>query len=513
VKAKTNTIPFYKLHEQVMQLAPSVKEQLAIDLRNSYSIFNIHDNVKSCPYCNSGHVIKNGTRAGFHKYICRKCKKNFTFRSKSTLKGIHNINAWNLFVEDFLSLNLTPVRQLKKKIGVSEQTIFSWRHRLLASLENMEVKFGEEPAEFDELYFLISRKGRQEMNIPDKSAYKRWRKGQIGDTDYWVKLFMLFGRITRTMELRKSHMGRTDVTDLGKYFGPDKLSGTTIYSDRHTSYKPFFEEHGIKHETFKASHHRSWENREVHVQNINTYARDFKDFVNKRLKGVSTKYLEHYAKWFQFHHTVKIMVENQIRSGDKVRFNITDRVCQQLAIDKIGLEKYRRLEYDFQQFLKDNNRTDYGICKNHYFAVKSSIMEDKKTWEPPSYEALNADLRKGIIPTKDLLMYYQEFTIEEGFPGRAGQDLFKKAKKLYSCPTWARTRTLLLQRETCCQLHHRTIDHYFSIRERKDKIFYAYPFGKRSAKIKIAGLYSLSRAGYIGLPLSLRPVFGIAASL
>jgi hypothetical protein len=172
----------------------------------------------------------------------------------------------------------------------------------------------------------------------------------------------------------------------------------------------------------------------VHVQNINTYARDFKDFVNKRLKGVSTKYLEQYAKWFQFHHTVKILVENQIRSGDKVRFNITDQLCKELTTDNIGLDKYRRLETNFQQFLKDNNRTDYGVCKNHYFAKKDNVMKKEKTWEPPSYSTLNADLRNKLIRTEDILMYYREFTMEEGFPGRVGQDLFEKAKKRYKIP-------------------------------------------------------------------------------
>ena len=145
------------------------------------------------------------------------------------------------------------------------------------------------------------------------------------------------------------------------------MKETTIYCDKHTSYKGFFEENDIKYEAFKASLHINRENKEVHNQNINTYARDFKDFVNKRLKGVSTKYIGQYAKWFQFHHAAKTMINNKIDAGDKVKFNITDQVCREIVGDNAGLDNYRKLEIDFQDFLKENDRTDFGLCKNHYY--------------------------------------------------------------------------------------------------------------------------------------------------
>ena len=41
------------------------------------------------------------------------------------------------------------------------------------------------------------------------------------------------------------------------------------------------------------------------------------------------------------------------------------------------------------------------------------------------------------------------------------RDKSRGAKYLISCPSWARTRTLLIQSQTCCQLHQGAlVPHY-----------------------------------------------------
>ena len=53
----------------------------------------------------------------------------------------------------------------------------------------------------------------------------------------------------------------------------------------------------MKHVSFKASEHTA--GGEYHVQNINNMAAGLKTIVNRTLKGVSTKYLQNYANWYQ----------------------------------------------------------------------------------------------------------------------------------------------------------------------------------------------------------------------
>jgi transposase-like protein len=191
---------------------------LVNEIKESYSIFHKYVDITCCPHCNSENIIKNGIRNGSSKYLCKnvECKKNFTFRTGTILSGIQNLNKWNLFVEDFMSLNMTPLEELKTKIGVNS----------------------------------------------------------------------------------------------------------------------FFKTNHIEHGA---------------------------------LKGVSTKYLSNYAKWYEFIHSVKVMVEHK----EKLAFNIVDNICTTVVTDnhKIGLEGYRSSELSFVNFLTVNGRTNYGSCVDRYNKV------------------------------------------------------------------------------------------------------------------------------------------------
>jgi transposase-like protein len=368
---------FQKVQEQAILLTPKEKEKLITILRNSYSLFAEHDKISSCPHCDSTHIVKNGTRSGFHKYICRSCKKNFTFRTKSTIKGIHKVNSWNQFLEDFMSLNITPVRELKKKIGVSEQTIFNWRHKLLAALITKEVKYTDEPVEFDELNFLIRRKGRQELNIPmSKSQYRHWRQHQNSESRHTVKVFATYGRNSGLLDLFQSNMGRTSKDDMKEYFVKDKFRGVTVYCDTHHTYKGFFRDKKIAHQTFISKEHVSRVNPDVHNQTVNSYARGFKTFVNKQLRGVSTKYLVSYLKWYQFLQVTKTRLNQALEAGQKIVYNIKETVCKEIVRDQYGLEIFRRFEFAFGAYLRKNGRTNYGTCKgDYYYGVQVAGVE------------------------------------------------------------------------------------------------------------------------------------------
>jgi len=231
-----------------------------------------------------------------------------------------------------------------------------------------EMTFKNDTIEFDEAYFLLSRKGRQEMDTPKNLRY--WRKRQIGDSDYQVKLFFTYGRNSKNLELYESHMGRTSKNDLERYFTKNKFKNVEIFTDSHPSYKSFFKNIDLKHDMFIAKEHVSSENKLVHNQTINAYMRNFKNFVNKDLRGVSTKYLGFYSKWFQFLNTAKENIKKElVNQKSKVSFNIIDNICNEIIVDKLGLEMYRQSEKHYKYFLKENGRTDFGTCKHHYYHV------------------------------------------------------------------------------------------------------------------------------------------------
>jgi hypothetical protein len=84
------------------------------------------------------------------------------------------------------------------------------------------------------------------------------------------------------------------------------------------------------------------------------------------MRGVSTKYLSFYIKWYQFINQSKL----QAFKKEELKFNLTDEICDNVVEDKFGFELYRQSELSFIQFLKNNGRTNFGDCKHHYYANK-----------------------------------------------------------------------------------------------------------------------------------------------
>ncbi len=73
--------------------------------------------------------------------------------------------------------------------------------------------------------------------------------------------------------------------------------GCTLVSDKHRSIAAFAKSEKIEHVSFKASEHTA--GGDYHVQNINNMTSTLKTLINHTLKGVSTKYLQNYANWYQ----------------------------------------------------------------------------------------------------------------------------------------------------------------------------------------------------------------------
>ena len=182
-------------------------------------------------------------------------------------------------------------------------------------------------------------------------------------------MFVTYGRNKGNLELTVSHMGRTSRNDLENYFTTNKFENFTAYTDRHKSYISFFKKHNINYKTFISKNHVCKSNKDVHNQTANAYTNQFKLFVNSSLHGVSTKFIGFYAKWYEFMVNIKKEIKKIIEDTKQtVRFDLTDKICNNILDDFNGLEFYRQSEYSFLQFLKVNKRTNFGNCKNHYYS-------------------------------------------------------------------------------------------------------------------------------------------------
>ena len=83
------------------------------------------------------------------------------------------------------------------------------------------------------------------------------------------------------------------------------------------------------------------------MQTVNNYAARFKDIVNGKFRGVSTKYLQCYANWFSF-------LEKNKSSNDT-----NDEASKILYKNNNGWDIFTNIEKFYKDFILTNSRRTY----------------------------------------------------------------------------------------------------------------------------------------------------------
>lgn len=304
----------------------------------------IPSEVTTCPCCGLTKFTKDGKYKDTQKYQCKLSGKYFTYRTNTVLSGIAKIDKMGELINMLCNGDLPTLTDIREELGVSNQTAFDWRTKILTALYN-HINLDSQVVEFDEFFHYISRKGRKGMSY----ARKRGSKRKVGDNKYTDKVFMAYSRSTGKIDFHFSHIGRTKADDVANYLGT--YSDLHIYSDSHRSYISYFKRDNVAYDKFKAGDHVSHEDSNVHNQTINAYARGFKNFINDGLRGVSTKYIQGYCNWYCF-------VVNAIKKGIKPVEVITK--------NKIALQIYKQKEKEFGYLLHNSGRSNWGTCKTRF---------------------------------------------------------------------------------------------------------------------------------------------------
>jgi transposase-like protein len=242
----------------------------------------------SCPHCGSKLFVKNGRRGEIQNYKCKSCCKIFTFKTGTPYHKIQKMEKFEAY-RALMMDGYTPLQKFATKVGISIQTAFDWRHKILSGATDKEKKF-EGITEIDDIWFLYSQKGRKGL---DYSRKRGSRKG-AGDNDFQVKLLVASDRKSTT-DLSVAKIGRLSKSDIQRKISGRFAQDCILVSDKHRSIASFAQAEGINHISFKANQHTA--GGEYHIQNVNNLAARLKGTINHSLRGVSTKYLQSYANW------------------------------------------------------------------------------------------------------------------------------------------------------------------------------------------------------------------------
>jgi transposase-like protein len=247
----------------------------------------------SCPHCGNLKYKKNGNSKGVQNYKCKSCDKSFTAYTGTWLAHIHKkhlLVPYLKLMQQGLSLD-----KIKSQLKINKKTAFDWRHKISSSITNIEKESFNGITESDETFFLQSEKGSKNLDRKPRKRGKSVKKRGISDEQ--VAVIVSTDR-KKTMDFKVACFGRISKANIELAIGKKVDQRTVLCTDGHVSYKGFAIDKLIEHHVLKANLKEYVKQGKFHIQHVNSMHSRMKNWLEKQLMGVATKYLQNYMNWF-----------------------------------------------------------------------------------------------------------------------------------------------------------------------------------------------------------------------
>lgn len=177
---------FNNLLDSIKDLSPEQLQQLGETVTAARTSQAAVDAVEDgpphrCPHCDSSHVVRNGTRDGFQRWLCRACRHSSNAMSNTPLSHLRDKHLLTAYA-DCMRRGLT-IRQTAQELGLSVDRAFRWRHRFLATSVAHQPQSVVGLLEVDEMYLRDSHKGSRSLDrLPRKrGGGSTGRRGRPAD--------------------------------------------------------------------------------------------------------------------------------------------------------------------------------------------------------------------------------------------------------------------------------------------------------------------------------------------
>ena len=249
-----------------------------------------------CVHCDAARIRRYGhTGSGAQRWYCSSCGRTFTLRTKSVFARTHkDLSVWKQYAECMFAGK--SLRESASVCGISLDTAFSWRHKLLDALRDVlkSYKLGG-VVEADETYVPVSYKGNhsrsRRFTMPRES---RKRGGELHQSGISRELVCISCAVCGDGLSMSSAitLGRADTSEMTAFFAGRLEQGTVLCTDHEPVYHAYARESGLRHIQFECHEVR----RGLSIQRINAYHSRLKHFLSG-FRGVATKYLDNYLAW------------------------------------------------------------------------------------------------------------------------------------------------------------------------------------------------------------------------
>jgi len=302
---KTTLNPLYEAfaslsEEEKGEFAEFVFSKMSGDLRlETLNIEAKGTKRKQCPHCTSAEIYANGNVRGMQRYVCKNCKKNFSDSTGTALALIKKKELWvNYIMHMFEGHSLFKCAKLT---GISKQTAFDWRHKILSRLRHEAPDKFSGICEIDDVCFNYSEKGSSNL---DRKPRKRGNDGiKQGGSNDKVAVLLSYDR-TNNKDFQVIKRGRIRKVDLQKAIGEKIEEKTVLCSDSHRSFTGFAKENKLTLKKIIVRKGQHIVDKVYHIQHVNQMAHALRRWMYK-FNGVATKYLQNYMNWFMMIEKLK----------------------------------------------------------------------------------------------------------------------------------------------------------------------------------------------------------------
>ena len=257
------------------------------------------ENGISCPHCNSFNIKKNGHKGLMQRFMCKDCHKTFTSRNNTiTFSSKKSFATWKKYID--CMMNGFTVRKSAAICGISKDTAFIWRHKILDALQNMAsgVKL-DGIVEADETFFAISFKGNHKKSstfVMPREPHKRGKQTHIRGLSH-EKVCVPCAVNRNGLSIAKiTNLGKVGTKDIHNAFDGRISVNSILCTDDTSAYNDLAKTNSLELIKLKTGKSKLGI---YHIQHINSYHSILKNWI-ARFHGVSTKYLNNYLIWHNF---------------------------------------------------------------------------------------------------------------------------------------------------------------------------------------------------------------------
>ena len=252
---------------------------------------------KPCPHCSSTKVHKRGKKKGVQMYRCSDCGKWYSETTGTALFEIKLKDKWQSYL-NCMEQGMT-IKAIAKKLNISIQTSFDWRHKILSSLHQFVPEKLTSEIECDEMELALNNKGSRTLDREPRKRGTDFKRNKKTDEITTVQVVTAVQR-TGEKYLKAVESKRLSKEEIEKALEGKIADNATLITDKHPSYKAFVKDHPtIKHKALLAKDHVDKNDKSIHLQKVNNVHSQLRTFL-RPFNGVSSKYLQNYLNWYAY---------------------------------------------------------------------------------------------------------------------------------------------------------------------------------------------------------------------